>query len=215
VRINGLQKRVRATPSRDWTLHRALTAIVDGAKITGKELEVVIGHCTVRALLSRGLLSILNSVYSFIRRHYQQRLPAWPSVVQELRQLRDLAVVGFAQLDLPWASGGWCTDACLTGYAVMAGSLEAEELAEAGRVDERWRYRRLEGGKVAPRASAFLDLDTIDDVDSVLPSVEGEVLGEAVAVEGFPEVSDKALKPGSWRLQFAARLAFFGSGAFV
>ena len=209
VRINGLQKRVRATPSRDWTLHRALTAIVDGEKVTGKELEVVIGHCTVRALLYRGLLSILNNVYSFIRRHYQQRLPVWSSVMQELRQFRDLSVIGFAQLDLPWASGGWCTDACLTGCAVMAGNLKVEELAEVGRVDERWRYRRLDGGAVAPRASAILDLDTIDDVDSVLPSVEGEVLGEAVAVAGFPEIGDKALESGRWRLQFAARLSRF------
>ena len=123
VRITGLggSKTVTPTAERDWRLDLALTAICRGRPVTSHELEVVLGHVTVRALLCRCLYSVLNHSYDFVQKGFEARRPVWRSVARELGLFRDLMVLGFARLDLPWSPGVLCTDACLSGYAVMAG----------------------------------------------------------------------------------------------
>lgn len=64
VRIDGLQGRVSPTPRRDWQLVGAILALEKGATITGEEYQIIVGHMTVRAMLHRGLLSLLKHSWS-------------------------------------------------------------------------------------------------------------------------------------------------------
>ncbi|CAE7559605.1 ppt1 [Symbiodinium natans] len=95
VRIDGMAGHVLPTPKRDWRLDRALSAICRGVKLSGQELQVVIGHVTVRSLLHRGLMGIIRYAYAFIEKNYTRRTRVWGSVLQELYHFRHLMVLGF------------------------------------------------------------------------------------------------------------------------
>ena len=56
VRIDGLDGKVQPTPKRDWRLDRALSACCRGVRLSGQELQVIIGHIAVRSLLHGGFL---------------------------------------------------------------------------------------------------------------------------------------------------------------
>ena len=58
--------------------------------ITGEQLQVIVGHMTVRALLHRGLMGILRHSYVFIEECYEKRTRLWGSVVNELWMFRHL-----------------------------------------------------------------------------------------------------------------------------
>ena len=68
----------------------------------------------------------------------------------EMELVRALLPLATSNMHSPWDDHPLCTDACLSGYAVMESNLPAEIAALHGRQDERWRFRRQEGSKVAP-----------------------------------------------------------------
>ena len=73
VRLNGSAGVISSTAVRDWRLHRALGAIINGGfRITGEELRVVIGHMTMRAMLNRQLMGILRHCYVFVQKSFLQ-----------------------------------------------------------------------------------------------------------------------------------------------
>ena len=67
VRIDGLLGTVQVSAARDHRLDQALLACSSRPALSGEELQVVVGHMTMRALLNRGLLSILRHIYVFIQ----------------------------------------------------------------------------------------------------------------------------------------------------
>ena len=94
VRIDGLGCVVTSTASRDWRLHRAIDALLQGAAISGAEMQVVVGHLTIRAMLHRGLLCILRHVYIFIEQNFDRRKKLWGCVREELWIFKNLMVLG-------------------------------------------------------------------------------------------------------------------------
>ena len=156
------------------------------------------------SLLNRGLMCVLRHSYVFIESRYSTRQRLWPSVKKELEIFRGLMALGTADLFAPWDSGGFCTDACLSGYAVMRGDLSALEASGIGRCDERWRFRRGDGAKVAPRSRALDTSAVFSDPITVKPEITGEILGELEEVPDFPEVGKKFLEPDRWRLLWRA-----------
>ena len=47
---------------------------------SGAELQVLVGHMTIRALINRGLMGIMRHCYVFIEECYDRRVRLWPSV---------------------------------------------------------------------------------------------------------------------------------------
>ncbi|CAK9091403.1 Protease PrsW (Protease responsible for activating sigma-W) [Durusdinium trenchii] len=199
IRINGATGQVGTTAARDWRLDRALEGLAFARpRISGQELEVIVGHLTIRALLHRGLMSILRHAYVFIRRFYHQRHRLWASVALELRIFRGLMALGTANVFAAWDGQPICTDACLSGYAVMESQHSSQEVASLGRYDERWRFRWGDGRKVAPRSQALDTSKVFEDPKTVLPEVTGEVFGDLELVAGFPEVGHDFMNEKAW-----------------
>lgn len=208
VRLNGAAGLVTATPARDWRLYRALQALVEGRVcISGEELEVVVGHITMRALLNRNSMGILRHTYVFVRQCYHHRRRLWRSVIQELEVFRGLLPLIHANIFAPWDGEPLCTDACLSGYAVVQGEVDRETVAAIGRSDERWRFRRGEGSKVAPRAVALAGADPLSDVRTVKPEVDGEVFAGAIEDEEFPEVPPHVFQE-KWKTLWNSEIHF-------
>ena len=89
--------------------------------MSGEELQVLVGHATMRAMLNRGLLRILQHVYTPIQECHDQRVKLWPSVVRELELFRCFVVLGHGDMQTGWnwSPRAYCIDACLSGYADM------------------------------------------------------------------------------------------------
>lgn len=171
VRIDGLAGYVQPTASRDWRLDRALRQLVQRPFINGEQLQVVVGHLTCRALIHRGLMSVLRHCYVFIEQSYDRRQRLWPSVAKELELFRVLMPLATTNFFSEWDPNMLCTDACLSGYAVMESNHGWEASAAVGRFDERWRFRRSDGSKAAPRAEALEGLDVFLDPITVKPEI--------------------------------------------
>ena len=139
VRIDGLSGIVQSTPARDHRLDQALLACSGRITLSGEELQVIVGHITMRAMLHRGLLSVLRHVYQLIQECYASRTRLWPSVIREIELFRCLMVLGVKDMRSVWSEHVFCTDACLSGYAVMGRSIDA---ATVRRIDGDSTVRR-------------------------------------------------------------------------
>lgn len=206
VRIDGLGGRVTPTATRDWRLDRSLEALLWGASISGKELQVTVGHLTVRALLNRNLMGIMRHVYVFIEKNYTKRRKLWNSVLDELWLFRSLMPLGVNYTHIPWEEHMFCTDACLTGYAVMETNGPAVEATLVGRNDERWRFKKARG--TPPREKALQSCDVFDDPSTVLPDVEGQVPDEILCDDDFPEVPSSLMQAHLWHEVWATQIFF-------
>ena len=208
VRVDGLSGRITATPARDWRLSRALRGSEARPSISGEELQVTLGHMTMRSMLNRSLLSILRHSYVFVAQCYTKGTRLWVSVAREMLLFRSLMVLGEANVMAHWSPDMFCTDASLSGYAVMSRRLSQEMPLSARGFDERWRFKRASGSRVAPRTAALEGLDVFEDVETVLPSVSGEVQGVDELVKGFPEVASGLMEQSQWHCLWAAPMRF-------
>lgn len=206
IRINGISGAIQPTPTRDWRLDRALWALCVRPCISGEQLQVIIGHITVRALLHRGLMCILRHSYVFVEQSYTKKQRLWPSVAKEMAIVRALLPLGVMSMRAPWDPHPLCTDASLSGYAVMESVHGAQVAAEHGRHDERWRFRRQEGSKVAPRVQALSTADVFEDPRTVKPDFDGEISGDLEVEPLFPDVSKKFLQEEDWHLLWNSRM---------
>lgn len=142
VSMRGDLMASRVTARRHYRLRQAIVAVLRRKHISGRLLEVVLGHITFCCLCNRQLLCIFSSIYKFVRRNYFKPAPLWDSVRSELRVFKGLMV--FLQSDW-WR--GWnplvtASDASLEGYGVSTSFWPLEEVKRVGRQVERSRFRR-------------------------------------------------------------------------
>ena len=208
VRIHGITGQVQPTAARDWRLDRALKALEMRPVVTGEQLQVIVGHMTVRALIHRGLMGIMRYVYIFIEQSYEKKQRLWRSVAREISMFRRLMPLAIASMKSPWDHSMICTDACLTGYAVMESNHSSAISAEVGVHDERWRFKRQGGKDVAPRLRALDTSRVFEDVRTVKPEVDGEVFGEWEVDPSFPDVPFEYMNEEHWHLLWNTRIHF-------
>ena len=208
VRIDGLGGFVTSTASRDWRLHRAIDALLQGAAISGAEMQVIVGHLTIRAMLHRGLLCVLRHVYIFIEQNFSRRKRLWGCVREELWIFKNLMVLGFNNMKAQWDGRLICTDACLSGYAVMEMTESMDTAPSIGRTDERWRFKRAKSRFIPARVHALQSNDVFEDPATVLPEVAGEVLGDVDLVDDFPEIPAKYMDRSQWYLLWRSKMRF-------
>ena len=120
----------------------------------------IVGHLTVRATMHRSLMSMLGHVYTFIEENYTCRTRLWKTVAEELRLFQSLMVTGNNECFSAWDPALLCTDASLTGYAVMESHFNLADSGTIGRRDERWRFKReKDRPRRAPREVALEGMD--------------------------------------------------------
>ena len=161
IHLDGRNKRTRVAPERLHKVRQALRCLLRRGRCSGKVLEIVIGHATFCGLGCRLVLSVFHSSYKFIQQHYDSPAVIWDSVLQELRVFAGLMVF----LEHNWGKG-WnqlvsTSDASETGFGVCTAFWPSSEVAAAGRIHERSRFRRT-GGHSA-RESALTSAGFVRD----------------------------------------------------
>ena len=149
-------------------------------------------------------MGILRHAYVFIDECYSARTRLWPSVAKELSLFRNLMPLATGDIKSPWDTRVMCTDASLSGSAVLETQLSSMEASSIGRWDERWRFRREDGAQVAPREVALDSSMVFEDVSTVLPLVDGEVFGDLEVDVNFPDAPPYFLQQDRWHLLWNA-----------
>ena len=90
-------------------------------------------------------LSVFHSSYKFIQQHYNSPAVIWDSVLQELRVFAGLMVFLEHNCGKGWNQLVSTSDASETGFGVCTAFWPTAEVAAAGRINERSRFRRTAG----------------------------------------------------------------------
>ncbi|CAK0845448.1 unnamed protein product, partial [Prorocentrum cordatum] len=187
--------RWRPAPKKFWRVHGCISHLLEpGRRITGRQLERLVGHVVALLLLRREALSLLSAVYVFIRSTYDRAQPLWPSCRRELRWVLALLPTVFADMKRPWHAEVGAFDASPWGAGVCTARWPLSAVQAAGRQPERLRFRGPLASLVAPRDAA-LAADSIE-----LSDPAALLLGRAA---GFAEVSGELLREEVRTLQAA------------
>eukprot|EP00439_Symbiodinium_sp_Y106_P043076 s1240_g5.t1 len=92
----------------------------------------------------------------------------------------------------------FCTDACLSGYAVMSSCQGESIVREIGQNDERGHFKLGEGYVNAPRRQALDTAGVFSDSLTVLPEVDGEVPRPVEIAPTFPDVLPEVMEDSRW-----------------
>ncbi|CAK0844517.1 unnamed protein product [Prorocentrum cordatum] len=190
--LDSKAARWRPAPKKFWRVHGCISHLLEpGRRITGRQLERLVGHVVALLLLRREALSLLSAVYVFIRSTYDRAQPLWPSCRRELRWVLALLPTVFADMKRPWHAEVGAFDASPWGAGVCTARWPLSEVQAAGRQPERLRFRGPLASLVAPRDAA-LAADSIE-----LSDPAALLLGRAA---GFAEVSAELLREERARL---------------
>ena len=129
------------TLKRLWRLRLGIRELLKRGSATGQQLERIVGHITFVSLCRRESLAALGEVYTFIRRHYRQRVRLWKSVRRELWLWDGIAPLIFVDMAKPWDNTLYSVDASNWGMGVVTSSCSKEEAQALGRHCERWRFK--------------------------------------------------------------------------
>ena len=156
LELNGLERKGRLSVTRRWRLRQAVRGMLDRRLVSGREVEVMIGHLTFAMLLNRPALSTFRAVYDFSRKHYHAPHKLWDSARRELKIALGLIILLEVDWSLPWCTTVTCSDATLHGYACHEAEWSPEEVRSTGRWSDRWRFRL--GAGLDPRSRALSEM---------------------------------------------------------
>ena len=197
--FDGANNEIGSKPERAWQIKSALKWFAKGPRVTGRQVEALIGHYTHEGLFARGSLSVFRAAYTFVQDSYYVRQELWPSVCREMYIAAGLMPLMVSRLDLPWSPYVTATDACESGWGACKAFIGSDKAREHGMWTERWRFKRLLPDEWAPRQRALREpdsqhLDVFADPRTVglAESDEVPVPSEQKwkAYEGFPELGN-------------------------
>ena len=200
--LDGKNKCSKVSPERFHRVRQAVRGVLRRAKISGKCLEVVIGHCTFCGLNNRLTLSIFHSCYKFIQACYYEPVPLWTSARDELRAFAGLMIFLRAEWWRPWNNLVCCSDASKVGFGICTSFWNKEDVAKVGRIKERTRFKRSSGHSA--RESALTNAGFVKDLitgDWKAGLIDGEQYLEQsgwTLDETFEEVPAKHLHHDLW-----------------
>ena len=175
VQVALSERATRTEPTRWWTLRVAPLAILQRSRVSGVELELVLGHATFCGLMAREVLSCLHAVYRFVQNHYWERAELWQSVREEMEGFLGLMIFLRSSWERQWMPLVYQTDASPSGYGVATSMWTREDAAAVGRILES-RFR-LGAGKARIHAAiaAGLSIDSVSGLIKAEPELTGEL----------------------------------------
>ncbi|CAK0901538.1 unnamed protein product [Prorocentrum cordatum] len=177
---------------RLWRVYGALEHVLSGrAKVSGQELERLIGHLVSILMLRREGLAMLHSSCEFAQASYSKEQPLWKSVAREMGWVKALLPCLRADTRRPWSEVVTCFDAPPWGYGIVETEWDLEDVQRVGRVSERARFRGVLAAVGAPRERAL---------EQEIARAPEPALLLAGRSAGFPEVDYGKMHARPWRV---------------
>ena len=139
---------VKVTNKRLWRLRLATLELLRQGRADGRLIEKLVGHYTFAGLLQRGLLSVFQAAYAFVRKHYCSEVELWPEVRRELFWAASLICLVGKDLGSPWSSRAHATDASFWGRGVVSIDRDIDQVKSIGQHCDRWRFNTVEEREV-------------------------------------------------------------------
>ena len=136
IEMDGLSLCCRVNSERFWTLRRALGGILRRRKITGRALEIVVGHITFVLLGARPALCTPHTCYRFMRAHYHVAARLWTETRAELVAVRGLLIFSQSEWTRSWNTRENSTGSSLSGWRMIHADWPKEVVGRMGRVSE-------------------------------------------------------------------------------
>ncbi|CAK0899810.1 unnamed protein product [Prorocentrum cordatum] len=177
---------------RLWRVYGALEHVLTGrAKVSGQELERLIGHLVSILMLRRQGLAMLHSSCEFAQASYSKKQPLWKSVVREMGWVKALLPCLRADARRPWSEVVTCFDASPWGYGIVETEWDLKDVQRVGRASERARFRGVLAAEGAPRER------TLEQEIARAPEPALLLAGRSA---GFPEVDYGKMHARPWRV---------------
>ncbi|CAK0832385.1 unnamed protein product, partial [Prorocentrum cordatum] len=149
--VGGSPPSTRRVLNKLLLVRGALQWLASGPTVTGRQVEVIVGHYVALTSFNRLGLSVMRSLCDFIRDKYVVPTRLWASCRYEAWVMADVSLLLSARLDRPWSLVVTASDAANRGMAVCEAIFPVSAVASVGRWRGRWRYRRLNPDEWAPR----------------------------------------------------------------
>ena len=147
----------RAAPHSMWRLCLGILELLRRGWATGRQVSVLVGHFTSKALLRRELLAGLSAVYAFSGKCWASRSDRWPNARRELRWCSSFSFLAHRDLAADWAPSVSVLDASWWGRGVMQKRVTQDMCALVGQYSDRWRFGFGDEPLIIARAEALGD----------------------------------------------------------
>ena len=184
---------------KGWRLRRALQAVLARGVISGRALEVLVGHITWSVMVKREGFAILDNVYTHIQAHYNIHAPLCSAGRMELFQVMGVLPLLRAHTRAAWHDRLTMSDASPFGIGVVDRQVEGEAIGVIGRCVEKWRFH-AESIVVARRSALGTSPGTSNHV-----FIKEHVPQLHNAVGSFAEVPPDLLQASKVNMLHAAR----------
>lgn len=141
LHFNGHSGVVSIKPSRIRKLQRAIHELLERNFATGHLVQLSLGHVTWALMCRREGLSLVNTGYAFVHKHYDTPTRLWPRLRTELSRIADLLPLFRVQINSGWSEDVTASDSSPYGYGICHRSLTGNIARAIGCQSERWRFR--------------------------------------------------------------------------
>eukprot|EP00438_Fugacium_kawagutii_P018254 Skav220446 [mRNA] locus=scaffold254:128743:132882:- [translate_table: standard] len=155
---------LRPTSRRLWKVRLGILHILRCGRVSGQQLERVVGHMSFISMIRREGLSILGDCYTFIRRHYYVPAKIWKSVRRELSIWYGISPLLWKNLAAEWSSTVYATDASDWGSGVTTANMDSSTVKDLGKYAERWRFKDDRWRYPRRSSPTLFSADEADDV---------------------------------------------------
>ena len=200
VELDGMSLCARITSKRFHKVRQAIRGALKRRRISGRILEVIVGHATYCSLMCRPLLSVFNAVYKFIQSCYFAPVPLWESVRQELSVFAGAMLFLRSDWWRSWSPRVTMSDSSKGGFGVCCSTWPENVVAEVGRLGERSRFKRT--GPHSARESALTSAGFMWDSEAQCWTVNDsspDLEADWDISEGFKEIPAQLLRRELWK----------------
>ncbi|CAK0862261.1 unnamed protein product [Prorocentrum cordatum] len=138
VTLDGQKHQTLVNHRRYWKVRLGLRWALSLRRLVGRELEVLLGHCTFVGLMCRETLSVWHTVYTFIRERYWAKSDMWESARQELECFLGLMPLLRSEWDRPWLTQVLSVDASPCGWGIASSEFVVSMVKKQGRISLAW-----------------------------------------------------------------------------
>eukprot|EP00438_Fugacium_kawagutii_P006869 Skav205284 [mRNA] locus=scaffold1690:137803:145924:+ [translate_table: standard] len=134
----------RPSRQRIWRLRIAIRAILKRGRVSGHQLERLLGHIAFASLGKREMFSMLGESYTFVQRHRSREAPIWKSVRRELSCWERLSPLIVQDLACGVCTEVLAVDASEWGLGAVGSNFNEQEVKGLSGYNERWRFKSME-----------------------------------------------------------------------
>ena len=194
VIVDFKNKKVSNRPRRLWRVYLAGKALIRRRKVLVHSVEVWLGHATSIFRLAPHFLAIFDKVYRFIQVHRGEKLALWGSVRSEIKLASSLVWLSFCNLGGKIIQTVDMGDSANSGYAMMTRFCSNDQILEATRYKEKWRFVAMPAALKQAVESNITTAQTESGID-----VEPLLLAAGVGVgTEYGKWLQECLLEGSW-----------------